>query len=84
MHPTNRGKLLFKLADLVDKNRDILATLETWDMGKPYTVAKTEDVQDVIDVLRSAGQFRRTFHVGLLTLSQILWWFRRQDQRSDH
>lgn len=41
-----------KLADLVEANRDLLATVEALDNGKTYTVARIIDVQEVIDVLR--------------------------------
>jgi aldehyde dehydrogenase (NAD(P)+) len=30
---SDRGKLLLKLADLVEENAQILATIETWDNG---------------------------------------------------
>jgi aldehyde dehydrogenase (NAD(P)+) len=31
--PTERGKLLVKLAELVEKNAETLATIEAWDNG---------------------------------------------------
>ena len=34
MTPTNRGKLLFKLADLIEKNAEKIGRLETTDSGK--------------------------------------------------
>ncbi|RMD39651.1 hypothetical protein DV735_g5492, partial [Chaetothyriales sp. CBS 134920] len=49
---TERGALIYKLADLVEENKETLATLETWDNGKPYTVARDEDLNDVISTLR--------------------------------
>lgn len=49
---TERGLLMNKLADLVDANRDLLATVEALDNGKPYANAKAEDVEEVISVLR--------------------------------
>lgn len=33
---SGRGKLIYKLAELIDKNVDYLASLETLDNGKPY------------------------------------------------
>jgi acyl-CoA reductase-like NAD-dependent aldehyde dehydrogenase len=36
---SERGKYLFKLADLIERDAAILATLETLDMGKPFTSA---------------------------------------------
>lgn len=49
---TDRGRLLSKLADLVDQNAEILATIECLDNGKPYATALAEDVQEVVSVLR--------------------------------
>ncbi|CAK7271013.1 mitochondrial aldehyde dehydrogenase [Sporothrix epigloea] len=49
---TDRGKLMFKLADLVEEHRETLATIETWDNGKPYVVARDEDLEEVLGTLR--------------------------------
>lgn len=49
---TERGLLMTKLADLIDANREVLATVETIDNGKPYSVARDEDVQEVINALK--------------------------------
>jgi aldehyde dehydrogenase (NAD+) len=47
-----RGRLLWKLADLVEKNIDELAELETVDNGKPIFESRYVDMPMVIDVLR--------------------------------
>lgn len=52
MPGSERGLLMFRLADLVEKNRELLATIETWDNGKPYGDALNGDLQEVIDCLR--------------------------------
>ncbi|KAJ9269880.1 hypothetical protein DTO212C5_4054 [Paecilomyces variotii] len=52
LSPTDRGYLMNKLADLVEKHQETLATIETWDNGKPYTVALGEDLPEVISTLR--------------------------------
>jgi len=44
MAAAERGKLLNKLADLIEKNADELARLEALDNGKPYKVAKAADL----------------------------------------
>jgi aldehyde dehydrogenase (NAD+) len=41
---SQRGVLMNKLADLIEKNADELAQLEALDNGKPYSVAKAGDV----------------------------------------
>lgn len=47
-----RGALLYKLADLLEKNLEVLATLDTWDMGKPLSATKNEDLSESISTLR--------------------------------
>ena len=54
---TERGKLMRRLADLVEENRETLATVETWDNGKPYSVALSEDVVEVAETLRFYSGF---------------------------
>ncbi|EKM54312.1 uncharacterized protein PHACADRAFT_196743 [Phanerochaete carnosa HHB-10118-sp] len=49
---SERGKLLYKLADLLEKNADAVAAIEALDAGKPFVYAKGQDVQDAIDNLR--------------------------------
>lgn len=50
--PTDRGALMLKLADLIEQHRETLATIETWDNGKPYSVSLNEDLSEVINTLR--------------------------------
>ena len=52
MGPHERGRMLLKVADLIDKYADELAMLESLDNGKPVTQAKN------IDVRGAAGAFR--------------------------
>ena len=49
---SERGRLLWKLSDLVEKNIDELAELETLDNGKPIVESRYVDMPMVIDVLR--------------------------------
>jgi aldehyde dehydrogenase (NAD+) len=44
MSASERGRFLHRLADLMEKYRDQLATLETLDNGKPYFTARAVDV----------------------------------------
>jgi aldehyde dehydrogenase (NAD+) len=44
MSAAERGLLLFRLADLIEKNADELAKLESLDNGKPYSVAGAADL----------------------------------------
>ena len=52
MAASERGRLLNKLADLIEKNADELARLEALDNGKPYRVAQTADLPLVIGCYR--------------------------------
>ena len=58
MRAPERASYLFKLADLIDKNADALAELETRNNGKPLREAK-------YDVADAAGCFR--YYAGLIT-----------------
>ena len=44
MSATERGNLLYKLADLIEANKDELAALETLDNGKPLSDSKAADL----------------------------------------
>lgn len=50
--PENRSALIHRLADLLEKNAETIATIETWDNGKPYSVALDVDVAESIGCLR--------------------------------
>lgn len=43
---------MFKLSSLVEQNAELLGTIETWDNGKPYSVAVNEDVAEVAGTLK--------------------------------
>ena len=52
MSASERGRLIWHLADLVEKHIDELAELETLDNGKPIFESRYVDMPMVIDVLR--------------------------------
>jgi phenylacetaldehyde dehydrogenase len=52
MTASERGKLMWKLADLLEKNLEEFAQLESLDNGKPVGVARAADVPLAIDNLR--------------------------------
>jgi aldehyde dehydrogenase (NAD+) len=52
MDARDRGKLINKLADLIEANFDELAALETLDNGKPLRDSRAADLPLVIDCLR--------------------------------
>ncbi len=52
MTPSQRGQLLWKLADLIEKNAAELAELETLDNGKPIKYSRAADVPLTADHFR--------------------------------
>jgi len=52
MGAAERGRLMYKLADLVEKNFDEIAALEALDNGKPFGFAKAADINLVVRTLR--------------------------------
>lgn len=48
----DRGALLWRLADLYEKNAHILASIDAWDNGKLYQQAIDEDVGETVAVFR--------------------------------
>ena len=52
MTASERGKLVWKLADLLEEHMEEFATLETLDNGKPLTVARAADVPLAVDLFR--------------------------------
>ena len=52
MTPSERGRILWKLADLIERQTEQFATLESLDNGKPLTVARVADVPLTVDMFR--------------------------------
>ena len=52
MSGAERGRLLYKLADLMEKHQDELAALEALDNGKPFGFAKAADINLCIKTYR--------------------------------
>lgn len=69
MRPLDRGRLLERLALLVEDHAEELATLESWDNGKPYAVSRHVDLAFTIDALRYYGGWASKIAGEYLTLS---------------
>jgi phenylacetaldehyde dehydrogenase len=50
--PSERGRAIWKLADLLEENLEEFAELESLDNGKPIKVARVADVPLAVDLLR--------------------------------
>ena len=59
---SERGRLLWRLADLVEKNIDELAELETLDNGKPIFESRYVDMPMVVDVFRYYAGWATKIH----------------------
>src|ERR1700722_21003559 len=50
--PSERGRAIWKLADLIEKHLEEFAQLESLDNGKPFSVPRVADVPLPADLLR--------------------------------
>ena len=57
LNARDRGKLMYRLADLIEEEIDELAALESLDNGKPVSDARAADLPLVIDCLRYYAGF---------------------------
>src|SRR6185436_9601614 len=76
MSPGDRGRLLYKLADLVEENLDELATLESYNSSKTITDSRG-DVEGVVKFFRYYGGWAdkiegRTLAIGSPYMSYTL------------
>ncbi|MBZ5600201.1 MAG: aldehyde dehydrogenase family protein [Acidobacteriia bacterium] len=62
MSTSERGRLIWKLADLVEKNLEELAELETLDNGKPIFESRYVDIPMTADVLRYYAGWATKIH----------------------
>jgi len=62
MSASERGKIMWRIADLIDKNIDELAELETLDNGKPIFESRYVDMPMVADVLRYFAGWATKIH----------------------
>ena len=51
-HPSERKKIIIKLADLIEKNQHQLAVLESLESGKPISECQLTDLPETIDTLK--------------------------------
>jgi phenylacetaldehyde dehydrogenase len=52
MSPSERGKLIWKLGDLLEANLEEVAEIESLDNGKPFSVARVADLPLAVDMFR--------------------------------
>ncbi|AXC14262.1 Aldehyde dehydrogenase [Acidisarcina polymorpha] len=69
MKPSERGRLLWKLGDLLEKHLEEFAELESIDNGKPVVVARAADVPLAVDMFRYMGGWATKISGSTLSLS---------------
>jgi len=62
MTASERGKLLWRIADLIEQNIDEISEIETLDNGKPIFESRYVDVPMVADVFRYYAGFATKIH----------------------
>ncbi|KAJ5614230.1 hypothetical protein N7528_007884 [Penicillium herquei] len=76
---TERGQLMARLADLMWENRELLASIDAWDNGKPYHVALDEDLVEATTTIRYySGWADKTFGQTISTTPQKFAYTLRQ------
>ena len=60
--PSERGKMIWKLADLLEQHTEEFAGLESLDNGKPLAVARVADVPLAVDLLRYMAGWATKIH----------------------
>ncbi|KAL1640210.1 mitochondrial aldehyde dehydrogenase [Diplodia intermedia] len=54
---TDRGRLIVKLANLIEENSELFATIDTLDNGKPYKVMMEDDLPEAFNTIRYYGEW---------------------------
>src|SRR5579862_9391591 len=67
--PSERGRMIWRLAELIEKHAEEFAQLESLDNGKPVTVARVADVPATIDMFRYMAGWATKIEGNTITLS---------------
>jgi aldehyde dehydrogenase (NAD+) len=62
MDTNARADMLYKFAELIERERETLATIETWDNGKPYSVSLNDDLGEVIGAIKYYAGWANKIH----------------------
>lgn len=62
MDASDRGKLLYKLADLIERDSSYISSLDTMDMGMPWTLSHYGGISATVSILRYYGGFADKIH----------------------
>ncbi len=67
--PSERGKCMWRLADLLEKHSQEFAELETLDNGKPLTISRAADVPLAVDMFRYMAGWATKIEGNTISLS---------------
>lgn len=71
MDTNARGDLLFTLAQLIEENKKTLATIETWDNGKPYSVSLNDDLGEVVGTIKYYAGWANKTHGQVIDMGPL-------------
>ena len=71
MNASDRGRILWKISELIEQNADELAMLDSLDNGKPYAVAQAADVPLAADLFRYMAGWPTKIHGTTVPISAI-------------
>ena len=71
MTHADRGKLIWKLADLIEENLEEFAQIESLDNGKPLSVARVADIPLAIDLFRYMSGWASKIEGRTIALSSL-------------
>ncbi|HVN80331.1 MAG TPA: aldehyde dehydrogenase family protein [Terriglobia bacterium] len=69
MTTSERGRLIWKLGDLIEEHLEEFAELETLDNGKPLTVSRAADVPLAVDLFRYMAGWATKIEGNMISLS---------------
>ncbi len=79
MNARQRGRLLYRLADLIEENLDELAALESLDNGKPVSDARKYDLPLTIECLRYYAGYADKIHGQTIPVSGNYFCYTRKE-----
>src|SRR6266487_1509505 len=82
MSARERGRILYRLADLIEQSKDELAKLESLDNGKPLKDAQNADLPLVIDCYRYYAGWADKIEGKTIPINGPYFCYTRQDRKS--
>ena len=79
MSGEERGRLIYKLADLIEKHADEISALESMDNGKPYFYSRNVDIPLTISTFRYYAGLADKIHGETLPISGNIFGFLRKE-----